>query len=165
MDPVSSSVTPQPTQSRHDTPYYRNVSISRRGQRLVVVDQAGAEHPYTVGSDSAELATADALVWLSVPSPAGPKGRLLLLDTAGSVLADLSGEGWDLAQVREFGEGVGVPLVEEDYPDQLAARGAYPVRAGALVLRPRTGWRVVLPFLPVLVPVLLVIIAALVLGH
>jgi hypothetical protein len=150
VDHAPHAITPLPTKPGQDTAYYRNVELSVRDRRFILVDASGTAH---------HLA-ADALAWVEAPS--GP--RLLVLDEAGAVLAELDSEGWDLDRLRDFGDVAGVPLVEESYGDELTARAAYPLRRGALRIHARQTRSVLVLFLPVLLPVLVIIIVALVLG-
>lgn len=151
MDRASHVITPLPTEPGQDTAYYRNVELSVRDGRFILVDPAGTAH---------QLA-AEALAWVESPAESP---RLLVLDQAGAVLAELDSEGWDLDRLRDFGDVTGVPLVEESYSDETTARAAYPLRRGALRVHARDSRSVLLQFLPVLLPVLIIIIAALVMS-
>jgi hypothetical protein len=150
MNSPPPAVSPQPSLPAHDTAYYRNVSISLRGQQLVVVDPAGREH----------LLASRGLAWVTSPG-AGPAGaRLMVLDGGGAALASISGEGWDLHQLWDFSAAAGVPLLEESYADDATARAAHPLATGALRIHSTSPLAVLLQFLPVLLPVLLLIILA-----
>jgi hypothetical protein len=150
MNSPPSAVSPQPSLPAHDTAYYRNVSISLRGRQLVVVDPAGREHVFA----------AHALAWVSGPGGGAAATRLLVLDGAGAAVATVSGEGWDLHQLWDFCAAAGVPLLEESYADDATAQVAHPLAPGALRIHSTSALAVVLQFLPVLLPVLLIIILA-----
>jgi hypothetical protein len=150
VDHAPHAITPLPTEPGQDTAYYRNVELSVRDGRFVLVDTSGTAHPLS----------AEALAW--VEAPPGP--RLLVLDVAGAVLAELDSDGWNLDRLRDFGDAAGVPLVEESYDDALTARAAYPLPRGALRIHAKDTRSVLVQFLPVLLPVLVIIILALVFG-
>jgi hypothetical protein len=135
-----------------ETAYYRNVEISVRDRGLTVVDPAGVPHPLP----------ADALAWVS--ASAG-QPRLLVLDAAGVVLAELPSAGWDVEELATFGDAAGVPLVEEIFPDAVAGRAAYPLPKDALRVYEKDSKAVLVQFLPVLVPVALIIVLVLLLGR
>jgi hypothetical protein len=143
-------IAPLPTKPGHDTAYYRNVEMLVRDGRFHLVDASGTAHALA----------AEALAWVEVP----PKPRVLVLDVTGAVLAELDCDGWNVDRLRDFGDAAGVPLVEESYGDALTARAAYPLPRGALRVHAKDSRAVFLQFLPVLLPVLVIIILALVLG-
>jgi hypothetical protein len=151
VDHAPHAITPLPTKPGQDTAYYRNVELSARDGRFILVDAAGKAHPLA----------AEALAWVEAPAKLP---RLLVLDQAGAVLAELDSEGWDLDRLRDFGDVAGVPLVEDSYDDALTARAAYPLPRGALRIHARDTRSVLVQFLPVLLPVLVIIIIALLLG-
>jgi hypothetical protein len=150
VDQAPRAVAPRPTQPAHDTPYYRNVELSVRDGHFTVVDASGRPHPLP----------ASAIAWVA----AGTKTRLLVLDQAGVVLAELPPDGWDVAELAAFGDEVGVPLVEKLFDDPLGAQGAYPLPKGALRVHAKELRTVLVQFLPVLLPVLVIIVLALVFG-
>jgi hypothetical protein len=152
VEPVRSFVAPRPAIPSHDTPYYRNVRIEVRDGALLVTDSAGNAH----------LLRAGALAWVTADAT---RARLLVLDKAGSVLADIDPDGWDLDELADFGDAVGVPLIEEVYADGLTARAAYPLPSGALRIHAKDIRALLLQFLPVLLPVVVIIVLAVVLAH
>jgi hypothetical protein len=145
------SVAPRPSLPSHDTPYYRNVRIATRDGALMVVDSAGNSH----------LLRAEAL---GMVTAGGQWTRLFVLDATGTVLAEIDADGWDVDELADFGDEVGVPLVEESFADGPTARAAYPTPTGALRIHAKDARALALQFLPVLVPVVVLIILALVLG-
>ena len=151
MEPVPRSVAPSPALPSHDTPYYRNVRIAVRDGALSVSDSAGNLH----------LLKADALAWVTAPAM---RTRLLVLGEGGVVLADIDGDGWDVDELDDFGDAVGVPLVEEAYADAMTARAAYPLPPGALRIHAKETAAIVLQFLPVLIPVVVIIVLAVIFG-
>jgi len=140
-------VAPRPSLPGQDTPYYRNVELSVRDGRFTIVDTSGM--PF--------LVPASTMAWVV----AGPSARLLILDQAGAVLAELPSEGWDVGELAEFGDAAGVPLVEKVFDDNLGSRAAYPLPKGALRVHAKELRSVVLQFLPVLIPVIVIIVLVL----
>ena len=151
MDHEPHVISPKPTRPGHDTAYYRNVELSVRAGRFTVVDASGTPH---------QLA-AEAIGWVIAGNGAA---RLLVLGEGRQVLAELPPDGWDPETLAAFGDSVGVPLVEELFPDSISARAAYPLRKGAVRVHVKEARAVVLQFLPVLVPVVVIIIAVLIFG-
>lgn len=147
MDHGLHVIAPLPTRPAHDTAYYRNVELVVRDGSFALVDASGTAHPLA----------ADALAWVEAP----PKPRLLVLDLAGAVLAEIDSDGWSPDRLRDFGDAAGVPLVEESYADALSARAAYPLPRGAVRVYAKDSRSVLLQFLPVLLPVLVIMILAL----
>jgi hypothetical protein len=151
VDHAPHAIAPRPSVPGDDTAYYRNVELAVRDGRFTVVNAAGVAHPLP----------AEALAWV-VTETARP--RLLVLDRAGVVLAELPGDGWDPEELADFGDAVGVPLVEEFFPDELTARAAYPLPKDAVRVHAKDARTVLVQFLPVLLPVVVIIVLALLLG-
>jgi hypothetical protein len=58
---------------------------------------------------------------------------------------------------------VGVPLVEELFEDAISGRAAYPLPKGAVRIHAKDLKAVLLQFLPVMIPVLVIMILVLIL--
>jgi hypothetical protein len=157
------TVSPQPATPQRDGAYYQNVELALRNGELVVADPTGRAHVFTLAPEgSGRPGAADALAWVTVPARRGVSARLLVLDGRGSVLADIASDGWDVDELRRFGDLAGLPLVEENYADELTARAAYPLPPGALRISSASTGQVLLKFAPVLLPVLILIVAAII---
>ncbi len=147
MEAAPRSVGPRATLPSHDTRFYRNVRLAATDSGLLLTDSAGNTH----------LLRADALAWVT----GGQWARLLVLDAGGAVLADIDADGWDIEELADFGDAVGVPLVEDSFADSVTARAAYPLPRAVLRVHAKDMRAVALQFLPVVIPVAFIILLVL----